>query len=57
VLVTRPIVALGKDLGYMPGGKEEKLGRCEWYQLTLVQKVDANTENPMQTGTFWTGFD
>ncbi|MFP3982153.1 MAG: PhoH family protein [Desulfurivibrionaceae bacterium] len=25
VLVSRPIIPMGKDLGYMPGGKEEKL--------------------------------
>jgi PhoH-like ATPase len=30
ILVTRPIVPLGKDLGYLPGGKDEKL--THWMQ-------------------------
>jgi len=30
ILVSRPIVPLGKDIGYLPGGKEEKLSH--WMQ-------------------------
>jgi PhoH-like ATPase len=30
VLVTRPVVPFGKDIGYLPGGKEEKL--AHWMQ-------------------------
>jgi PhoH-like ATPase len=30
ILVTRPIVPLGKDLGYLPGGKDEKI--THWMQ-------------------------
>lgn len=30
VLVSRPIVPMGKDIGYLPGGKEEKL--AHWMQ-------------------------
>lgn len=30
VLVTRPVVPFGKDIGYLPGGKEEKLSH--WMQ-------------------------
>lgn len=30
VLVSRPVVPLGKDIGYLPGGKEEKLSN--WMQ-------------------------
>ncbi len=30
ILVSRPIIPLGKDLGYMPGGKDEKL--AHWMQ-------------------------
>ena len=30
VLVSRPIIPMGKDIGYMPGGKEEKL--ANWMQ-------------------------
>ncbi len=30
ILVSRPIIPLGKDLGYMPGGKDEKLSH--WMQ-------------------------
>ncbi|MFW5858206.1 MAG: PhoH family protein [Planctomycetota bacterium] len=30
ILVSRPIIPLGKDIGYLPGGKDEKLGH--WMQ-------------------------
>ncbi len=43
ILVTRPIVPMGKDIGYMPGGKDEKLG-------VWMQPIFDNLEFLMQNG-------
>ncbi len=48
LLVVRPIVPLGKDLGYLPGSKEKKLNY--WMQpifdnLTFILKQSINAEN------------
>lgn len=44
ILVSRPIIPLGKDLGYMPGDKEEKL--AHW-----MQPIMDNLSFLMGTGT------
>ena len=41
--MTRPIVPMGKDIGYMPGGKDEKLG-------VWMQPIFDNLEFLMQNG-------
>ena len=43
ILVSRPIVPMGKDIGYMPGGKDEKLG-------VWMQPIYDNLEFLMQNG-------
>ncbi len=43
ILVSRPIVPMGKDIGYMPGGKDEKL--AVW-----MQPIYDNLEFLMQNG-------
>ncbi|MBQ7730262.1 MAG: PhoH family protein [Lentisphaeria bacterium] len=43
ILVSRPIVPMGKDIGYMPGGKDEKLG-------VWMQPIYDNLEFLLQNG-------
>ena len=43
ILVSRPIVPMGKDIGYMPGGKDEKLS-------VWMQPIYDNLEFLMQNG-------
>jgi predicted ribonuclease YlaK len=49
ILITRPIMPLGKDIGYLPGGKDDKL--LPWMQPIfdnldfLVPKKDNSNEN------------
>ena len=43
ILVSRPIMPMGKDIGYMPGGKDEKLG-------VWMQPIYDNLEFLLQNG-------
>ena len=57
ILVSRPIIPLGKDIGYLPGAKEEKLSH--WMQpifdnlayLMRDGSVEAGTKKKKGTGT------
>jgi len=48
ILVSRPIIPMGKDIGYLPGGKEEKLSH--WMQpifdnLTYLMRNGTDDDN------------
>lgn len=50
ILVSRPVVPLGRDIGYLPGSKEEKLG--QWMQPifdNLAFLCDSQEHEPNET--------